>query len=518
MANLGDLRVRLGLKSDGFKKGIRDAQKDTEGFGKKLKNMKAGAMAVWAAIGAGVVKFTKDFISATNKINDAWTHTLAGLKAGYHSFLADLSNSTFGIDTSGSGKGGKLGNAFRNELNWWKRIFGNAKDAGEAARQASAAFDAEFELVNSIKVQKEQAKQELNELYTTIRDTTLSPHDRSAAIAKYKAILEPLAQAEIDVYTNMLNEAISSWQAGNSQYLSRKYSTAEVTEFFANYGTNPNAMIAKYGELATVYEYRKGDKQNQQIYDYIVKLTAAKNQMSDIDKEMGRAAVSIKNSLKKAYEIDGKSADKYLKKQLADISHDIEKDLRELELNNLEDFEIWVNAEIQTEGDFGLESVLWQLEQAEQRAKQYGDAIENAIISATQNSMQALTDMMMGVEGADMKNVMAAFLAPFGDTMKQMGSMIMAEGIAMQAFKNSFKTPATAIAAGAALMAVGAAVSSGLQRLTANPTGGGTGASTASSSTTPMNYESTLTVEVVGKISGNDILLSGKKTSDSRNR
>ena len=126
---------------------------------------------------------------------------------------------------------------------------------------------------------------------------------------------------------------------------------------------------------------------------------------------------------------------------------------------------------------------------------------------------------MFGVGEADMKQVLAAFLAPFGDTMKQMGSMIMAEGIAMEAFKKSFTNPVTAIAAGAALMAIGSAVSSGLQALTANPTGGGTTAYAGSSTmNSPHNYESTLTVEVQGKISGNDIVISGKKTTASKNR
>jgi hypothetical protein len=78
------------------------------------------------------------------------------------------------------------------------------------------------------------------------------------------------------------------------------------------------------------------------------------------------------------------------------------------------------------------------------------------------NGLQAITDMMFGLEGADMKNALAAFIAPLGDTMKQMGAMIMSEGIAMAAFKKSFANPYAAIAAGAALIAVGSAVSSGL--------------------------------------------------------
>jgi hypothetical protein len=96
--------------------------------------------------------------------------------------------------------------------------------------------------------------------------------------------------------------------------------------------------------------------------------------------------------------------------------------------------------------------------------------------------------------------------------MKQMGSMIVAEGVAMLAFKNSFKAPEAAIAAGIALIAIGSAVSSGLQRLTANP-GGGTGYSSGSSASAGVqNYESEMTIYVEGRISGNDIVLSGNKT------
>ena len=42
MGKIGDLFVRLGLKSDGFKKGMNDAKKETQSFGSKLSSMKAG--------------------------------------------------------------------------------------------------------------------------------------------------------------------------------------------------------------------------------------------------------------------------------------------------------------------------------------------------------------------------------------------------------------------------------------------------------------------------------------------
>jgi hypothetical protein len=148
--------------------------------------------------------------------------------------------------------------------------------------------------------------------------------------------------------------------------------------------------------------------------------------------------------------------------------------------------------------------------------------LEDSIVASMSNGLQALMDVAAGVEGADMKNVLAAFIAPLGDTMKQMGAMIMAEGVAMEAFKKSFKNPYAAIAAGAALMAIGSVVSAGLQRLTANPMGGGSGASYGGAgsygSSELANYENTLTIEVTGKISGSDIVISGNKTNNKWNR
>jgi hypothetical protein len=493
MGKIGDLFVRLGLKNDDYKKGMKEAKNETEDFGSKLGKIKGAAVAAWAAIGAAVLKVAQDTISASNTMADAWEKNMSKMKASYRSLITQMSTNS---KTKGKG--------------WWLQLFNpngtagydigaNAKEAGDAARKMTEAFDAEFELVNSIRLQRGSIQQELNELYITMRDTTLSQGARQSAMERYKALLEPLAQAEVNVYGNMLNSAIEAWQAGNSDLLSRKYTTAEITEFFSNYGTDPEGMKAKYGELANVYENRQNDESNMVIVQAIANLQAATNEMSNIEKEMAKVALSIKKS-------------------------GIEPIIEEVELldEELEEIDLEIPELDTTALDKGLKDIQANAERyREELAKieQYNEMIEQAVISSTANAMQALTDVIFGVKEADMKNVLAAFLAPFGDTMKQMGSMIMAEGIAMEAFKKSFANPYAAIGAGAALIAIGSAVSSGLQRLTANPTGGGITASAGSSSmSTPQNFESTLTVEVVGKISGNDILISGQKTSASRNR
>ena len=82
----------------------------------------------------------------------------------------------------------------------------------------------------------------------------------------------------------------------------------------------------------------------------------------------------------------------------------------------------------------------------------------------------------------------------------------------MAAFKESRKSldPAVAIAAGAALVAVGAALSSGIQALGRSGGSSAMSSSTGSSaSTTNENISTEMTVYVKGKISGKDILISG---------
>ena len=138
----------------------------------------------------------------------------------------------------------------------------------------------------------------------------------------------------------------------------------------------------------------------------------------------------------------------------------------------------------------------------------------DAIISSLGGGFQALTDAMFNLDGADTKQVMAAFIAPFADTMKQMGALIMSAGLATAKLKLSFTNPAGAIAAGAALMALGAMVSSGVQSMLANPTGGGSGSTSSYGGGSVPNietYEQTLTVEVVGRLSGSDIVLAGNR-------
>ena len=506
MGKIGDLWVRLGLKSDDYKKGMDAAKKQTSSFAGGLDKMKAGALAVWAAVGAAVTKFAKDFISATNTINDKWQATMSDIKASYQSVLADMS--TYKPDFS------SFRNFFKNEWNWIKKTFGNAKEAGDAAQEMTKAFDAEFELVNSVRLQKAMIQEELNDLYVKMRDTTLSPADRQAAAERYKALLQPLADAEVRIYGNMMEAASKAWQAGAG--LSREYSSAEIQDFFANYGIDPEGMKAKYGELASVYENRKGDQQNQVIFDILTRLQQANAQMSDVNKVLSRTTNSIKKELQGfelnlAEELEGGLQDVYAEIDAIDFS-EIDLEFPEIDLSA---FDTAIE-ELKAKG------AEWVAEQ--QEIAQLNDMFSNTIAQSLSGGVQAFTEMLFNLDEANASQVLAALMQPFADTAVQLGTMLIAQGVAVEAFNKSLASlqGAPAIAAGVALVAIGSAMRAGVQAIAK------TGGSSASSASTYDSgsygtqgyetFESNITVEVVGRISGSDILIAGNNQQKKWNR
>lgn len=500
MGKIGDLFVRLGLKSDDYKKGIESAKSETKGFGKSLSSMKAGALAVWAAIGTAVVQFGKDFIGATNKMGDAWAQQMAGMKAGYHTLLASLSN--IKVDTSNG-----IGGFFKSLWSNAKDISADMKEASKAAVEMEKAFDAEFELTNSIRLQKGAIQQELNELYIMMRDTSLSPQQRKAAAEKYKALLQPIADAEVNVYQNMLSAAIKAWQAGND--LDREYSVEEMTEFFSKIGTEYEKMQEKFPDLMRVYENRKGDVQNQIIFDTIGKLQQAVNQMSDIDRLLSRVTLSIN----KAGKGDGFGTGRI------DALGGITAGAVQLTPPKLMT-EQWLAEQMEIGNAYGE----WY-KQMVQEVDALNGMLESSMISAFSGGLQAFTDMLFGIEGADGTQILAAVMQPIAQMATQLGEMLISTGLGIEAFKNSLKSlnGAVAIAAGVALIALGAAMSSGIKAMGhgaggSTATTGSGGASGTSGMSRVETYQQEITVNVVGRIAGSDILLSGSKTQNKWNR
>ena len=143
--------------------------------------------------------------------------------------------------------------------------------------------------------------------------------------------------------------------------------------------------------------------------------------------------------------------------------------------------------------------------------------IKQAIVSGFADSLGTLTDALTGVEKIDAGKAFASLLKPMAEAVTSIGEMIMMTGLAEVAFKKSLTNPYAAIAAGAALVAIGKLASSGIQRALNGSSSAST--STGSDSTTRnVDYSGELTVYVEGRIKGDDIVISGQRSLNAWNR
>ena len=161
MSKIGDLIVRLKLQYQDYQKGLKHADKETKGFAASLGKIKGIGLAVWGAIGASAVAFGKQLINSSQTIGDAWNRMTSQIKAGWDVFVQSVGA-------------------------WnWDNFIGRIKEATVAAKALTNALDAEFEISNSIKLQKAAMAEELAELEVIARDQTKSYEERAAAAQKY---------------------------------------------------------------------------------------------------------------------------------------------------------------------------------------------------------------------------------------------------------------------------------------------------------------------------------------------
>lgn len=160
---------------------------------------------------------------------------------------------------------------------------------------------------------------------------------------------------------------------------------------------------------------------------------------------------------------------------------------------------------------------------AENLARTFTEELVSAIEDGLVGAFDALANAMGGVTDGGMEQVVKALLEPLADMAIRAGTLIMMSGTAIEALKESLINffPGGAIAAGAALVAVGVAAKAGLAAI-GNQGAGATGVTSygtdGSSAYGTGTISSELTVNVVGTIHGSDIILSGDNTLKSWGR
>jgi hypothetical protein len=571
MGKIGDLFVKLGLKADEYKKGIKEAEKQNQGFRSGLSKLKENAQLVWAAIGAGVAAFGKKMLETTNDIGDAWERTLAGIKGGFTQFVRAFNNMDF------------------------SNLFQNMKEARDAARNLQDVIDAQFEGHNSVNIQRALMSEELENLRLIMRDQTKSYDERLKAAENYLTKVEPIYLQEKQLADDLLDAQQDMWLATSgltdsaktredltqflidlgkdktladtiTKYLKAQgvvasaqstqgysgYNSvgAKMVEFYRQQEAEAKAWLDEYGKshgyatdlaaLGKIYTQWRGDADTKPLVDAII---AAGNAKAAMDKET-RMIQTIKNSIRAQIDKEkattaaaaAKAEEEKLKAQaeeinkLADWANKMEAKVLTMPIKlDLEIDDATLDDDIEAEIAAYMEELDIELQQFNndliakyEEIKQLNEMLEQSFISSFSGGVQALTDAAMGIEGVGFEQVMAAIMQPIASTATQLGEMLIAQGLGIAAFKESLKSlnPAIAIAAGAALVALGAALSSGIKAM-GNSAGGGTTAANSASSSTAGNiesYEQDITVHVVGEISGDKIILAGQKTLNKWSR
>lgn len=558
MGLLGKLMIHLGLKDKEFQDGMKKAKDSVGGFGQAMQTLKASAIGAWTAISETIIKWTgkfvNDFLTSTQKIGDKWNETMAGLKAGYHSFIASLA----------SGEG-------------WRQLFANMQEASRLAREAARSLDEVFERKMSFNVEAADINRQIALQRQVMRDASKSEAERKKAAEEIIRLEEKLGMVKKDIWAqeaearrkelmgatglsaNQIKYLVDDYNKNRDEitkareYLEKRanlqgaVTQAKAGDVFGG-GTSANTIEAeralKNFDSTTDLNIRRiakwiqaYDKSNDELVSNYAKAVSA---VTDIDTEVINGSLRASTFLGSQGGGSGKGngqADEIIQQMLGDLDLMQKYNNGKIEV----EFPVLIKPDIRMANDSSYFSILGegvdeyealfkemsdtiteQFEELNAKCMQLGEEFRDAAIYGFSEGIQTIMDGVMGLEDLNAGSVLQALLTPLADLAIKQGELTMAQGIAVKAIGESLKSldGAPAIAAGAALIAVGSAVKSGLASL-ASSMGGGASASSATTATNTMANSVTseeIVVRVEGKISGNDILISGQRTSNQWNR
>lgn len=516
MGKLGDLIVKLKLDGKEYKQGLKGAQKETSGFGatigQALSKVKVGWVAIAGAI-ASIGPALKTLAHQNQVLADKWDSTVAGMKSAWSSFLDTIVNADFS-------------NLFKNmrEAYALGRSLFNAQDAmGEIgagrnvflARNAGRLSEAEVTLrTGKTKDERMAAGQTILDIYKEAESTMTSG-------------LYNVMQATMDSYLGKLGFATSQ---ANREWLVRMIEAmntekgqmalaragsydpskgdAGLERFMAVNGISRNMMTFARSYLSHINDDDL-KKIETAIVDYYQQLNAVNEATKRVQIAMANMADKTEKAVKGTEQPEGHTWDKIALGSVPGLP----VGGAEMATLGLSPQDITARAEA---WDEYFNS--WQQNVA--RFQEVMGEFRDACIDGVVNGTQYLTDALFGLEEFNAGRLAQNLLEPLADMAVRQGEILIAQGIGVEACKEALDSLDgwAAIAAGTALIAIGATAKSGLASL-ASRGGGTTSTSTSASSSSVENtLNSELTVYVKGKISGNDIVISGQRTLNAWSR
>lgn len=531
---IGDLWVKLGLKKDEFSRGMKEAGNEVSGSGGllgKIKGLKVGALAAWAAIAAGAVAMADKFAHTSQRLGDMWDQTMAGMKGAWSTFIAAVNSTDF------SNLGKRIANSFRE------------------AKQLAAMKDSEFEVMNSIELQKSAMKDELAILQVRMRNQKLSQAERLKAQKEYLEKVKPIYDQEeayrkkysIQAQNTYLTGAGIKETARNrtalQTFLTNVAPNAELVQALDEFKKNnyhyasesqrtlleglkeqTGVNMATLSKIANYYQSTNDDTAKALVDAIVAERSAAGafNEETRRVQQVGNAVTTggggkvqetLEETMARAFEAMDRVTEASLEKYLDKFDDDLEKANGKLKFEPVEivppDMKEWDDFYKKYQEDL-------------QRMQDLLGEFRDAAIGGFSDAVQELADQFAGLEEINPGKVVQALLTPLADMAIKEGEILIAQGVGVEACKKALESlnGYAAIVAGTALVAIGAAAKSGLAALARS--GAGTATTSISSGGTSaaqtQTIQTEMTVYVTGRLSGSDILLSGQKTQSNWNR
>lgn len=559
MGILGELWVKLGLRNEGLNKGLDDSKKKVSGFANYMSKL-GGIMGTVFSVGA-IVKFTHQTAELANKA--------AGVRKAFEALnkpnlLADLRRATLGtVDDLQLMQRAVQAKNFKIPLDQLATYLSFAtKRANETGMSVDYLVDS---IITGLGRQSILILDNLGISAAEIRDNMKDGASMAEAVGKI--IKEQMGDAttEIDkaaiamgrltaAWTNfqmavgeetapMWNK-IKGWASDALGYYTDMFNSDQLTTFGKFYGLfNPTAPFIK----SAVDAQRANKAAEDEFIDPMP--AAATNTNAETAATKGLIP-QLEKEIKKKEELRNLSANEDEIRQYNNEIAALKEKLRLLQMTSEElrkqhdpiskmsgMFDPMAMEENKNKGIAILNDATAQwkdktLQLSEAAIEQQAITLEainmlnGALTQGVSASLGELANVIAGVEGANVGSVVKALLSPLADACISAGLLVITSGKAIEAFKASLLSlnGVAAIAAGAALVAIGVAAKAGLQAIGKNPTGAGGYANQNVTSysggygVNGNNYQQDNNFALSATLKGQDILLSIQRTQQNNRR
>ena len=392
-----------------------------------------------------------------------------------------------------------------------------AEGADDAAKKAAAYAKVIFDTIEGIKDKQNEWKNSLSEvaaLMLTASDKSKTVQERQEAVAKAIALQKQVSGDQIAMQKTLADniKAQNDLASSSVEDMDRQRSAyAAVEDLSRDLNQRLREMTSLQNEIANsaaATEQKWRDGVNKAIDIGMTELTKFNAEMDKALEMRDKMAMdNIAAPLKSmSASLTGRADNG--KGLMGGINLDEEalkglQQLTQFDTSAVDGLLSKIDPSKLSESFKGYYNFLDEMIKATDDANK---ALNDAIVGGISDSFQYLANCVAGLDEISGAGMMNALLSPLAEAAIKMGEIMVSAGLASEAFKSMLTNPYTAIAAGAALIAVGAAAKAGLQAAVNSATGTSYVASTVASSgysnnsSNDRSWEREMTLHVTGTL------------------